>query len=97
MCDQFDGIEDRTRPEDREQDEADICETCAWWQDIPDLVTYLYRFLELQDGGCQPGRHELLDEHWVLLGFMRIERDNWRSYRRELEAAEKKAREEAKG
>lgn len=74
-----------------------ICSDCVCGKPVPDIVPNLNTYLEMQDGGCRIERHELLNEHWKLLGYMRSVREKYRFDRATLAAeqaaAEKKARE----
>lgn len=71
----------------------DICSGCPWDKPAPPLVEHLNGYLEMQDGKCPIGRHELLDEHWQLLGYMKVVREEYRYDRAKELAAQKKTRE----
>jgi len=74
---------------------ADICAPCVWGKPVSPLVPYLNEKLEEQDGGCKHERHELLNEHWKLLGYMRGVREKYHMDQAKLRAEQ--ARLEAKG
>lgn len=62
---------------------------------MPDIVPWLNKYLELQDGSCPLGRHELLDEHWRLLGYMRTVRETYWNEQAKLKAEQAKQERDA--
>lgn len=56
-----------------------------------DIVPYLNDYLEMQDGGCPIDRHELLNEHWKLLGYMSAVREKYGIDQARLRAEAEKA------
>lgn len=68
---------------------------CPWNKPVALLVAHLNEYIEMQDGGCPIGRHELLDEHWRLLGYMKNVREAYGMEQAEKAAARKRAEKEA--
>jgi hypothetical protein len=52
-----------------------LCEMCPWNREYenPELIAKLIHYAALIDSGCPVQRHELTDEEWHLLGWMKIE------------------------
>ena len=71
----------------------DVCSPCPWDKPVSWLVVHLNGYLEMQDGGCQLERHDLLNDYWKLLGYMKVVREEYRYDRAKELADEKKARE----
>ena len=70
---------------------AAICSDCIWDKPISPLVPYLNEKLEEQDGGCQHERHELLNKHWRLLGYMKNVREAYAIDQAKIRAARERA------
>lgn len=80
-----------------EQLEKAVCTRCPWDKTISPLVPYLNQKLEEQDGGCPIGRHELLDEHWRYLGYMKPVRQKYWADQAKLRAEQAEAKKKAIG
>lgn len=52
-----------------------LCAACPWNMeyDNPELMAKLIHYAALIDSGCPVQRHELTDDEWHLLGWMKVE------------------------
>lgn len=52
-----------------------LCASCPWNQEFenPELIAKLTHYAALIDSGCPVARHELTDDEWHLLGWMKAE------------------------